>query len=86
MIERIIDERHRDLDGFEVGRVLPWPERQARGPFVVFNRGPAEFTTRLSGKVDVLPHSHISRSLSPHLFEGEIMEIWRRHCAADPCS
>jgi hypothetical protein len=50
MIERVIDECHRDLGGF---RVLPWPERQARGSYVVFDRGPAEFSTRLSGKVDI---------------------------------
>lgn len=64
----------RELGGPEVGRVLPWPKRQTRRPFAVFNHGPADFLDGLSRKVGVLPHPQV-RLLPPHhLFEGEIID------------
>jgi len=34
MLEMVIDQRRRDLGGFEVGRVLPFQKRRMVGPFV----------------------------------------------------
>ena len=74
MIELVIDQRRKDLGGFEVGRVLPWAKRRMVGPFVFFDHmGPAEFAPGLSRKVDVRPHPHIGLSTITYLFEGEIM-------------
>ena len=74
MIELVIDQRRRDLGGFEVGRVLPWAKRRMVGPFVFFDHmGPAEFPAGLPAKVDVRPHPHIGLSTITYLFEGEIM-------------
>jgi redox-sensitive bicupin YhaK (pirin superfamily) len=51
MIELVIDQRHRDLGGFEVGRVSPYAKRWTMGPFVFFHhKGPAEFPAGLSRK------------------------------------
>ena len=74
MIELVIDQRRKDLGGFEVGRVLPWAKRRMVGPFVFFDHmGPADFPPGLSQKVDVRPHPHIGLSTITYLFEGEIM-------------
>jgi redox-sensitive bicupin YhaK (pirin superfamily) len=74
MIELVIDQRRRDLGGFEVGRVLPWARRRMVGPFVFFDHmGPADFPAGLSREVDVRPHPHIGLSTITYLFEGEIM-------------
>lgn len=44
MIERVIDQRRKDLGGFEVGRVLPHAGRRMVGPFIFFDHmGPARF-------------------------------------------
>ncbi len=60
MIEAIIDQRRRDLGGFEVGRVLPSAARRMVGPFVFFDHmGPADFAAGLPRSVDVRPHPHI---------------------------
>jgi redox-sensitive bicupin YhaK (pirin superfamily) len=74
MIELVIDQRRKDLGGFEVGRVLPWAKRRMVGPFVFFDHmGPAEFAPGLARSVDVRPHPHIGLSTITYLFEGEIM-------------
>jgi redox-sensitive bicupin YhaK (pirin superfamily) len=74
MIELVIDQRRRDLGGFEVGRVLPAAARRMVGPFVFFDHmGPADFAAGLPRKVDVRPHPHIGLSTVTYLFEGEIM-------------
>lgn len=74
MIELVIDQRRKDLGGFEVGRVLPWAKRRMVGPFVFFDHmGPADFPPGLSRSVDVRPHPHIGLSTITYLFEGEIM-------------
>ncbi|HVZ08982.1 pirin family protein [Rhodopila sp.] len=74
MIELVIDQRRRDLGGFEVGRVLPYARRRMVGPFVFFDHmGPAAFAAGLPRSVDVRPHPHIGLSTITYLFEGEIM-------------
>jgi len=74
MIELVIDQRRRDLGGFEVGRVLPFAKRRMVGPFVFFDHmGPIEFTAGLPRSVDVRPHPHIGLATVTYLFEGEVM-------------
>lgn len=71
---QLIEQRRRDLGGFEVGRVLPAPQRRMVGPFIFFDHmGPVNFPRGLSRNVDVRPHPHIGLSTVTYLFEGEIM-------------
>ena len=73
-IDLVIDQRRKDLGGFEVGRVLPYAQRRMVGPFVFFDHmGPAEFLPGLPRSVDVRPHPHIGLSTITYLFSGEIM-------------
>jgi redox-sensitive bicupin YhaK (pirin superfamily) len=73
-IDRVLDQRRRDLGGFEVGRVLPDAHARMVGPFVFFDHmGPADFAAGLPASVDVRPHPHIGLSTVTYLFEGEIM-------------
>ena len=63
MIELVIDQRRKDLGGFEVGRVLPYAKRRTVGPFIFFHRtGPVEFAPGFPRTVDVRPHPHIGLS------------------------
>ncbi|HZO21800.1 MAG TPA: pirin family protein [Steroidobacteraceae bacterium] len=74
MLELVIDQRRRDLGGFEVGRVLPFATRRTIGPFIFFDHiGPADFAPGLPPGADVRPHPHIGLSTVTYLFEGEIM-------------
>ena len=74
MIELVIEQRRRDLGGFEVGRVLPFAQRRMVGPFVFFDHfGPIELPAGLPRSVDVRPHPHIGLSTLTYLFQGEIM-------------
>ncbi|PKU22426.1 pirin family protein [Telmatospirillum siberiense] len=74
MLDLVIDQRRRDLGGFEVGRVLPIAQRRAVGPFVFFDHmGPVRWPAGLSSDVDVRPHPHIGLATVTYLFEGEIM-------------
>ena len=74
MIEYVIDQRRRDLGGFEVGRVLPAAQRRMVGPFAFFDHfGPIEFAPGIPRSVDVRPHPHIGLSTVTYLFDGEIM-------------
>ena len=74
MIESVIEQRRRDLGGFEVGRVLPHPKRRTVGPFVFFDHmGPAHFEAGLDRSADVRPHPHIGLATVTYLFDGEIM-------------
>lgn len=74
MLERVIEQRRRDLGGFEVGRVLPFAQRRMVGPFIFFDHiGPADFPRGVSREVDVRPHPHIGLSTVTYLFDGEIM-------------
>ena len=73
-LQLVIEQRRRDLGGFEVGRVLPFPKRRMVGPFIFFDHfGPAEFARGIPRSVDVRPHPHIGLSTVTYLFEGEIM-------------
>lgn len=73
MIERVIEQRRKDLGGFEVGRVLPYAARRMVGPFVFFDHmGPVDFAPGIPRSVDVRPHPHIGLSTVTYLFEGEI--------------
>ena len=74
MIELVIDQRSRDLGGFEVGRVLPFTRRRMVGPFIFFDHfGPVHFDAGIPRSVDVRPHPHIGLSTVTYLFDGEIM-------------
>jgi redox-sensitive bicupin YhaK (pirin superfamily) len=73
MIELVIDQRRKDLGGFEVGRVLPYAPHRMVGPFVFFDHmGPAAFQPGFPRTVDVRPHPHIGLSTLSYLFEGEM--------------
>jgi redox-sensitive bicupin YhaK (pirin superfamily) len=74
MIELVIEQRRRDLGGFEVGRVLPYAKRHMVGPFIFLDHmGPVVFPPGIPRSVDVRPHPHIGLSTVTYLFEGEIM-------------
>ena len=74
MIDLVIEQRRRDLGGFEVGRVLPSAQRRMVGPFVFFDHmGPIQFPPGIPRSVDVRPHPHIGLSTVTYLLEGEIM-------------
>jgi len=74
MIELVIEQRRRDLGGFEVGRVLPSAQRRMVGPFVFFDHmGPTLFPPGIPRSVDVRPHPHIGLSTVTYLFDGEVM-------------
>ncbi|HZA97108.1 MAG TPA: pirin family protein [Burkholderiaceae bacterium] len=73
-LQLVIEQRRRDLGGFEVGRVLPFAKRRMIGPFIFFDHfGPAHFAQGIPRTVDVRPHPHIGLSTVTYLFEGEIM-------------
>src|SRR5437764_14734935 len=73
MLEMVIDQRRRDLGGFEVGRVLPHARHRMVGPFIFFDHmGPVSFPPGLPRSVDVRPHPHIGLATVTYLFEGEI--------------
>jgi redox-sensitive bicupin YhaK (pirin superfamily) len=70
----LIDQRRRDLGGFEVGRVLPFTRRHMVGPFIFFDHiGPVTFAPGIPKSVDVRPHPHIGLATVTYLFAGEIM-------------
>jgi redox-sensitive bicupin YhaK (pirin superfamily) len=74
MIETVIQQRRRNLGGFDVGRVLPAAERRMVGPFVFFDHmGPLDMAPGVSRAVDVRPHPHIGLSTVTYLFSGEIV-------------
>jgi redox-sensitive bicupin YhaK (pirin superfamily) len=75
MLERVIEQRRRDLGGgFEVGRVLPVAQRRMVGPFIFFDHmGPVNFQPGIPKSLDVRPHPHIGLSTVTYLFDGEIM-------------
>ncbi|HEY9219805.1 MAG TPA: pirin family protein [Phenylobacterium sp.] len=73
MIDLVIEQRRKDLGGFEVGRVLPYAPRRMVGPFIFFDHmGPAQFEPGFPRTVDVRPHPHIGLSTISYLFEGEM--------------
>lgn len=70
-VDLIIEPRQRDLGGFFVRRLLPFPNRRNVGPFVFFDHlGPAEMPP---GKgMDVRSHPHIGLATVTWLFEGAL--------------
>ena len=73
MIELVIEQRRKDLGGFEVGRVLPYMKRRMVGPFIFFDHmGPVDFPPGIPRTVDVRPHPHIGLSTVSYLFAGEM--------------
>lgn len=75
MIEMVIEQRRRSLDGgLDVGRVLPFARRRMVGPFVFLDHmGPLDLAPGIPREVDVRPHPHIGLSTVTYLFAGEIM-------------
>jgi redox-sensitive bicupin YhaK (pirin superfamily) len=73
MLERVIEQRRRDLGGFEVGRVLPFGGQQMVGPFIFFDHfGPTRLAAGLAKSADVRPHPHIGLATVTYLFDGEV--------------
>jgi len=73
MLEVVIEQRRKDLGGFEVGRVLPWVNHRSVGPFVFFDHmGPVDFPAGIPPSVDVRPHPHIGLATVTYLLDGEI--------------
>lgn len=70
-IDLLIEARQRDLGGFFVRRLLPFPKRRNVGPFVFFDHlGPAEMPP---GKgMDVRSHPHIGLATVTWLFDGAL--------------
>jgi redox-sensitive bicupin YhaK (pirin superfamily) len=74
MLDTVIDQRRRDLGGFQVGRILPHAKRHMVGPFIFLDHmGPVTFARGIARDVDVRPHPHIGLSTVTYLFEGEIV-------------
>ncbi|MCD0464788.1 pirin family protein [Flavobacterium sp. ENC] len=71
-ISLIIEERAANIGNFMVGRLLPFREKRAVGPFVFIDHmGPAHLNQYQN--MDVPPHPHIGLSTLTFLFEGSIM-------------
>jgi redox-sensitive bicupin YhaK (pirin superfamily) len=74
VIDLMIEQRRRDLGGFEVGRVLPFAKRRMVGPFIFFDHmGPVDLAPGIPRSVDIRPHPHIGLSTVTYLFDGEIV-------------
>lgn len=68
----VIEERAASIGAFTVGRLLPFRQKRAVGPFVFIDHmGPAQLDEHTH--FDVLPHPHIGLATLTYLFEGEIM-------------
>lgn len=68
----IIEEKPADIGNFLVGRLLPFREKRAVGPFVFIDHmGPT--CLREHQNFDVPPHPHIGLSTLTYLLEGSIM-------------
>jgi redox-sensitive bicupin YhaK (pirin superfamily) len=73
MLDHVLEDRRRDLGGFEVARVLPAVGHRQVGPFVFFDHlGPVDFAPGFARTADVRPHPHIGLSTVTYLFDGEI--------------
>lgn len=67
----ILEEKAADIGNFLVGRLLPFREKRAVGPFVFIDHmGPADLKDYQN--LDVPPHPHIGLSTLTYLFEGSI--------------
>lgn len=71
-ISLIIEERAASIGNFMVGRLLPFRQKRAVGPFVFIDHmGPVHLSDHEN--FDVGPHPHIGLSTLTYLFEGAIM-------------
>jgi redox-sensitive bicupin YhaK (pirin superfamily) len=71
-ISLIIEERAANIGNFMVGRLLPFRQKRAVGPFVFIDHmGPAQLKDYEN--LDVPSHPHIGLSTLTYLFEGAIM-------------
>lgn len=67
----ILEEKAADIGNFLVGRLLPFREKRAVGPFVFIDHmGPTHL--REYQNFDVAPHPHIGLSTLTYLLEGSI--------------
>ncbi len=67
----ILEEKAADIGNFLVGRLLPFREKRAVGPFVFIDHmGPTHLKDYQN--FDVPPHPHIGLSTLTYLFEGSI--------------
>lgn len=67
----IIEERAANIGNFLVGRLLPFREKRAVGPFVFIDHmGPTALKDYQN--LDVAPHPHIGLSTLTYLLEGSI--------------
>lgn len=70
-VDLIIEERAADIGNFMVGRLLPFRQKRAVGPFsFIDHMGPAHL--KAGQNLDVGPHPHIGLSTLTYLFEGSI--------------
>ena len=72
MLDLVIEQRRRNLGGFDVGRVLPFAKRRMVGPFIFFDHiGPVDFPPGIPNNVDVRPPPRTSsRPSMPVLMES----------------
>lgn len=70
-IDLIVEERASEVGNFLVGRLLPFRQKRAVGPFVFIDHmGPMSFSEKEN--MDVGPHPHIGLCTLTYLFEGSI--------------
>lgn len=68
----IVEERAADIGNFIVGRLLPFRQKRAVGPFLFIDHmGPACLAENQN--LDVPPHPHIGLSTLTYLFDGAIL-------------
>jgi redox-sensitive bicupin YhaK (pirin superfamily) len=68
----VIEEKAANIGNFMVGRLLPFRQKRAVGPFVFIDHmGPACLEDHQN--LDVPPHPHIGLSTLTYLFDGAIM-------------
>ena len=68
----IIEERAANIGNFIVGRLLPFRQKRAVGPFTFIDHmGPISLGK--NDNLDVAPHPHIGLSTLTYLFEGAVM-------------
>ena len=71
-INMIIEERAASIGAFMVGRLLPFRQKRAVGPFVFIDHmGP--ISLREHEDLDIEPHPHIGLATLTYLFEGAIV-------------
>lgn len=64
-IDLIIEERAASIGNFMVGRLLPFRQKRAVGPFVFIDHmGPVKMSEREN--MDILPHPHIGALAHSH--------------------